>query len=317
MDKAILDLTKKNIEQQKNRFFVKGDPGAILIVEFAEEDAAIIDEKATAMVKEMKASGYGYHFPIMEGADIQKVWNLRKAGLGILNNMPGDAKPVPVIEDTAVNPEVLPDYIEEMEKVFAKYDKQCVYYAHIATGELHLRPILNLKDPKDVELFHQIAEDTAHLVKKYNGSLSGEHGDGRLRSEFIQLMIGEENYTLLKQIKRTWDPENIFNPGKIVDSSKMNTFLRYKPEQKTKEVKTYFNFSKDQGILRSAEKCNGSGDCRKSAVIGGIMCPSYMATHDEPAAFVLHLIFRFFMSTKLLLRTRHPSGSRLSEFNCL
>ncbi len=281
MDKVILDLTIENIGQQKNRFFVKGDPGAILIVEFAEEDPKEITRKTTGMEAEMRAGNFGFHFPVIKGKDIKKVWDLRKAGLGILSNMPGDAKPVPVIEDTAVNPELLPDYIEEMEQVFAKYDKQCVYYAHIATGELHLRPVLNLKDQGDVELFYQIAADTARLVKKYNGSLSGEHGDGRLRGEFIPLMLGDRNYRLCKEIKSAWDPDNIFNPGKIVDTPRMNTSLRYEPGQPTKEIETYFDFSKDQGILRATEKCNGTAACRKTSVIGGSMCPSYMASLDE------------------------------------
>ncbi|MEZ5198960.1 MAG: FAD-linked oxidase C-terminal domain-containing protein [Bacteroidales bacterium] len=281
MDKVILDLTKENIEQDKNRFFVKGDPGAILIVEFAEEDLAVIQEKARKMESAMKEAGYGFHFPVIMGADIKKVWDLRKAGLGVLNNMPGDAKPVPVIEDTAVLPELLPEYIEELEAVFKKYDKQCVYYAHIATGELHLRPILNLKDKRDVELFHKIAEDTARIVKKYNGSLSGEHGDGRLRGEFIPMMMGEHIYSLFKELKETWDPDAVFNPGKIVDTPKMNTSLRYEPGLEMKEIKTWFDFSKDQGILRSAEKCNGTAACRKTEVMGGTMCPSYMASRDE------------------------------------
>jgi FAD/FMN-containing dehydrogenase/Fe-S oxidoreductase len=281
MDKVILDLTKENIEQEKNRFFVKSDPGAILIVEFAEEDPAQIEEKAMQMEAAMKKANYGFHFPVIRGADINKVWEMRKAGLGILNNMPGDAKPVPVIEDTAVLPEVLPDYIEEMEAMFRKYDKQCVYYAHIATGELHLRPILNLKDKGDVKLFHQIAEDTARIVKKHNGSLSGEHGDGRLRGEFIPLMMGEHIYNLFKELKETWDPDYIFNPGKIVDTPKMNTSLRYEPGKVTREIETWFDFSKDHGILRSTEKCNGTAACRKTEVTGGSMCPSYMASRDE------------------------------------
>jgi len=281
MDQTILNLTKKNISQDKNRFFVDGDPGAILIVEFAEDDRSIISKKANLMEMEMKEAGYGYHFPLVEGKDISKVWDLRKAGLGILNNMPGDAKPVAVIEDTAINPELLPDYIDDFDKILEKYNKECVYYAHIATGELHLRPILNLKDKKDVDLFHTLAKETAELVKKYGGSLSGEHGDGRLRGEFIPIMVGEHNYKLFKQIKKAWDPNNIFNPGKIVDTPSMNTFLRYKPEQKTKEIETIFDFSVDQGILRATEKCNGTGACRKTEVTGGTMCPSYMVSRNE------------------------------------
>ena len=167
MDRTILELTHKNIEQEKNRFFIEGNPGAILIVEFAEDDPSEINKKTKSMELEMKAAGYGYHFPVITGPDMKKVWDLRKAGLGILNNMPGDAKPVAVIEDTAVRPESLPEYISDFEEVLRKYNKECVYHAHIATGELHLRPILNLKDKKDVELFHTLAEESAKRVKKY------------------------------------------------------------------------------------------------------------------------------------------------------
>ena len=281
MDDIIMDCTKDNIEQRKNRFFIEGNPKAMLIVEFAMESKEAILKAAENLEKDMRAAGYGYHFPIVFGDDVKKVWNLRKAGLGVLSNIPGDAKPVPVIEDTAVNPQFLPEYIDEFQAILDKYKLNCVYYAHIATGELHLRPVLNLKDPKDVELFHTVALETAQLVKKYKGSLSGEHGDGRLRGEFIPLMIGEKNYKIIQQIKETWDPQHIFNPGKIVDTPPMNTFLRFEAGKKEKIIETIFDFSKDHGILRAAEKCNGSGDCRKSEIIGGTMCPSFMATRDE------------------------------------
>ncbi len=281
MDKPIMDLTKENITQKKNRFFLQGDPGAILIVEFADKNSEIIDDKAKAMEAEMRSAGYGFHFPIVKGADIKKVWELRKAGLGVLSNYPGDAKPVPVIEDTAVAPELLPAYIEELQDLLDRLELQVVYYAHIATGELHIRPVLNLKDPKDIELFHTVALETAKLVKKYKGSLSGEHGDGRLRGEFIPLMIGAKNYALLQNIKQTWDPQGIFNPGKITQTPPMNSSLRFSSGQKDKKIETIFDFSKDHGILRAVEKCNGSADCRKSEIIGGTMCPSFMATKDE------------------------------------
>ena len=246
MDKAILDLTKENINQNKNRFFVNGDPAAILIVEFAEESQEKIKLKAEAMEADMRADNLGYHFPIITGKDINKVWELRKAGLGVLSNMPGDAKPVPVVEDTAVNPEALPQYIEEFNSILEKHNLSCVYYAHIGTGELHLRPVLNLKDPKDVMLFHTIALETAKLVKKHKGSLSGEHGDGRLRGEFIPLMIGEKNYSLLISIKQTWDPFNIFNNGKIIETPPMNTMLRYETGAKVREIDTYYDFEHEK-----------------------------------------------------------------------
>jgi FAD/FMN-containing dehydrogenase/Fe-S oxidoreductase len=281
MDKTVMDLTKENIEQRKNRFFVEGDPAAILIVEFAENDEQSILSKASAMEAEMRAEGLGYHFPVVKGPQMKKVWELRKAGLGVLNNMPGDAKPVAVIEDAAVHPEYLPDYINDISDMLAGYGKDCVYYAHIATGELHLRPVLNLKDPNDVELFRKIAEDTASLVKKYKGSLSGEHGDGRLRGQFIPFMLGEHNYRLLEDVKNAFDPENIFNPGKIVRTPPMNTSLRYQPGSETRHFDSIFDFSKDMGLVRATEKCNGTAQCRKTEVIGGTMCPSYMATRDE------------------------------------
>lgn len=281
MDKPVMDCTKDNITQRKNRFFIEGDPGAILIVEFAQETREEILQLAGDLEKEIRDAGLGYYFPVVFPPELKRVWDLRKAGLGVLSNYPGDRKPVPVTEDTAVTPEALPGYIAEFDNLMQQLGLNCVYYAHVGSGELHLRPVLNLKDPADVGLFHTVALETARLVKKYRGSLSGEHGDGRLRGEFIPLMIGEHNYDLLKKIKATWDPEGIFNPGKIVDTPKMNTSLRYEPGQKVRDIPTIFDFSSSHGILRAAEQCNGSGDCRNTVLTGRWMCPSYMATREE------------------------------------
>jgi len=283
MDRNILDLTKENIEQRKNRFFVKDNPAAILIIEFERETKEEIEKLTFDLTEALKSAGFGYHYPIIYGSDINKVWALRKAGLGVLSNLPGDAKPVSLIEDCAIDVNVLPGYINEFEQLLNKYGKNCVYHAHIGSGELHTRPILNLKDKNDVELFYKIGKEVAYLVKKYKGSLSGEHGDGRLRGEFIPIILGEHNYNLLKKVKRTWDPDNIFNPGKITDTPSMKESLRFTPGEPVKEFKTYFDFSSDLGLIRAIEKCNGSADCRKSALIGGTMCPSYMATKDEHA----------------------------------
>ena len=281
MDKAIMNCTKDNITQRKNRFFIEGDPGAILIIEFASETKEEILVLARDLENEMRSAGYGYHFPVIFPPDLKKVWDLRKAGLGVLSNYPGDRKPVPVTEDTAVSPEDLPGYIKEFRELLERLHLECVFYAHVGSGELHLRPVLNLKDPADVELFHTVALETAKLVKKYRGSLSGEHGDGRLRGEFIPLMIGERNYSLVKQIKQAFDPECIMNPKKIVDTPKMNSSLRFEPGQKTKEITTVFDFSSSHGILRAAEQCNGSGDCRNTFLTGEGMCPSYQVLKDE------------------------------------
>jgi FAD/FMN-containing dehydrogenase/Fe-S oxidoreductase len=283
MDNIILGCTKDNISQRRNRFFVQGDPGALLIVEFARETKEEILEIQTSLEKELRANNLGYHFPVLFGSDIAKVWALRKSGLGVLSNIPGDAKPVSVIEDTAVNPKDLPAYITEFNQILYKHKLECVYHAHVGSGELHLRPVLNLKDPKHVEIFRTLATETAHLVKKYKGSLSGEHGDGRLRGEFLPIMIGQQNYELVKQVKKIWDPDDVFNAQKIVDTPAMNTSLRYIPGAAKKEIETYFDFSATFGIMGAVENCNGSADCRKSEIIGGVMCPSYMATRDENA----------------------------------
>jgi Fe-S oxidoreductase len=175
----------------------------------------------------------------------------------------------------------LPDYLAEFDEIMKKYNLSCVYHAHIGSGELHLRPMLNLKKSKDVELFHTIALEVAKLVKKYNGTLSGEHGDGRLRGEFIPLIYGEKIYNFFKEIKYTFDPQNIFNPGKIVDTPAMNTSLRYIPDREEPQIDTIFDFSSVGGYLRAAEKCNGSGDCRRTQFAGGVMCPSFQATRNE------------------------------------
>lgn len=280
IDHFILECTKDNIEQRKNRFFVQGDPGAILVVEFTRETREEILEIAKKVEDEMRAAGLGYHFPLLFGDDTKKIWTLRKAGLGLLSNLPGDAKAVPVIEDTAVDVQDLPAYIRDFNEILKKYDLYSVHYAHAGSGELHLRPIINLKTIEGNKLFRTIAEEIATLVKKYNGSLSGEHGDGRLRGEFIRQMVGEKNYNLLKLLKQTWDPDNIFNPNKIVDTPSMNTMLRYTPGQQTPPFKTVFRFH-NQDILQHAEQCNGSGDCRKTQLSGGTMCPSFMATRNE------------------------------------
>lgn len=281
VDKVVLDCTKENITQSRNRFFIKGDPGAVLIVEFTRDSKGEIGSVAEKMEKMMRSKGLGHHYPLVWGPDISRVWNLRKAGLGVLYNIPGDAKPVTVVEDTSVNVKVLEDFVDEFGGMLRKHGLECVYYAHISVGELHLRPVLNLKDPDHVALFRKVATETARIVKKFRGSLSGEHGDGRLRGEFIPVIIGRDNYELLRKIKMAWDPQGIFNPGKITETKPMDQFLRHEPGRPVREIDTVFDFSAEGGILRMAEKCNGSGDCRKSAAMGGTMCPSFMATRDE------------------------------------
>lgn len=281
MDKTILDCTKSNREQAKNRFFLQGDPEAVLMLEVSANTIEAAEILANNLIEELEKNNLGYHHPKVYGKDIAKVHYLRKAGLGLLGNMIGDKKAVACIEDTAVALEDLPKYIEEFTKIMEKYQQNAVYYAHAGAGELHLRPILNLKKKEDVVLFRKITTDTAKLVKKYKGSFSGEHGDGIVRAEFIPLMIGEKNYQLLRRIKKAFDPNNVFNKGKITDAFAMDQNLRYDIDRIEPNIKTIQDFSDNEGILKLAEKCNGSGDCRKPVSAGGTMCPSYRATKNE------------------------------------
>ncbi|WPP52388.1 FAD-binding and (Fe-S)-binding domain-containing protein [Catalinimonas niigatensis] len=281
MDDHIIERTRANMEYRKYAAFIEGSPKAVLMIEFARESREEVDAAIAAMYQEMEEKGYGYYFPILYNQDSKDAWNVRKAGLGLLGNVIGDDKAQPVIEDTAVAVSDLPEYIAEFNQTLKKYGLSCVHYAHAGDGELHLRPIINLKKQEGNEMFRTVAQEIAKLVKKYRGSLSGEHGDGRLRAEFIRFMIGDKNYALIKEVKQTWDPQHIFNPGKIVDAPPMNEYLRYMPGHPTPEIDTVFDFSQNLGVLRAAEQCNGSGDCRKTHISGGTMCPSYMATRNE------------------------------------
>ncbi|NER13409.1 FAD-binding protein [Leptobacterium flavescens] len=281
MDKVILDCTKNNKTQLPNRFFIQGDPMAILMLELRADSVKELEEKRDALIKTLEESELSYAWPSLYGEDINKAMELRKAGLGLLGNIVGDRKAVACIEDTAVALEDLSPYIDEFSALMERYDQQAVYYAHAGAGELHLRPILNLKKKEDIQLFRKITTEVAGLVKKYKGSLSGEHGDGIVRGEFVEMMIGEENYNILKKIKNVFDPDAIFNRGKITDTAPMDTSLRYEADREEPEIETLMDFSDSEGILRAAEKCNGSGDCRKTEVSAGAMCPSYHATKDE------------------------------------
>jgi len=281
MDKTILDCTKRNKAQEENRQFVQGDPKAILMCEVKSNTKKELKRQVKALLNSIEALGLSYANPVLEGEAIDRAIELRNAGLGLLGNIVGDKKSVACIEDTAVALPDLAQYIGAFTRLMKSYDQEAIYYAHAGAGELHLRPMLNLKKSDDVDLFRKITTDVSHLVKKYGGSMSGEHGDGIVRGAFIPFMIGKENYEILKHIKSVFDPENIFNPGKIVNGYPMDKALRYEPERMEPEIKTLLDFSASLGILREAEKCNGSGDCRKLPEFGGTMCPSYRATRNE------------------------------------
>ena len=281
IDDTILDCTKTNREHIKNRFFLVGEPKAIMLFEVASHTLEDAENQANALIADLEKHNFGYALVKIYGADIDKANELRKAGLGLLGSIVGDNKAADSIEDTAVELSDLPAYIAEFSAMMLRHGQEAIYYAHAGAGELHLRPVLNLKKTSDLKLFRTIATDVAHLVKKYRGSLSGEHGDGIVRGEFIPFMIGDKNYELLKRIKLAFDPNSVFNIGKIVNALKMDQNHRVVSGRVEPDIKTFQDFSDSLGILRAAEKCNGSGDCRKMPSAGGAMCPSYRATRNE------------------------------------
>ncbi|WP_017495496.1 FAD-binding and (Fe-S)-binding domain-containing protein [Flavobacterium sp. WG21] len=281
IDDTILDCTKTNREHIKNRFFLVGEPKAIMLFEVASNTLEDAEKQADTLIADLEKNNFGYARVKIYGKDIDKANELRKAGLGLLGSIVGDDKAADSIEDTAVELSDLPAYIAEFSAMMKRHGQEAIYYAHAGAGELHLRPVLNLKKTSDLKLFRTIATDVAVLVKKYRGSLSGEHGDGIVRGEFIPYMIGESNYELLKRIKLAFDPNSALNIGKIVNALKMDENHRVVSGRVEPDIKTFQDFSDSLGILRAAEKCNGSGDCRKLPSAGGAMCPSYRATKNE------------------------------------
>lgn len=281
LDKPILDRTVANAYYRSHRFFIKDDPQAILMLEVRADSEVELEDQMNALKNSLKLSGHSFYIASLYGTDVTKALELRKAGLGLLGNIVGDTKAVACVEDTAVSLDVLPGFISEFRGIMDSFGQKAVYYAHAGAGELHIRPMLNLKKTEDIQEFSAITEAIAKLTKKYRGSFSGEHGDGIVRSSFLPLMIGEENYQLLKELKQTFDPKGIFNPGKIIDAWPMDSNLRYEADREEPKVSTKMDFSDNEGILRLSENCNGSGDCRKTHLSNGTMCPSYQATKNE------------------------------------
>ncbi len=281
MDKTVLDCTRDSRQYRANRFFLDGDPAAVLICECRGHSVVEARALAQNLVRDLRSRAAAYALPVVEGEQVQLVWSLRAAGLGVLANLPGDPKAVACIEDTAVALEDLPDYIDDLDRLIRSYGQRAAYFAHAGAGELHVRPILNLKEAEGQRLFREITTAVAHLVRDYRGSFSGEHGDGRLRGSFIPELFGEKVSRWFEEVKDVFDPQNRFNPGKIVRVPPMLQDLRYSPDQPTRAFQTSLDFTGEGGILRMAERCNGSGDCRKLPFSGATMCPSYQATRQE------------------------------------
>jgi len=279
-DKMILDLARNNIEQSQRMGFVHGDPGAIMIVEYAGETDAEVRGKIEALDARRQRERFGYTAHVAyDAAEQQSIWKLRKAGLGLLLGMKGDKKPIAFVEDTAVAPQHLAEFVSRFREIFAKHDTDGAYYGHCSVGCLHIRPVIDLKTPRGLEQVKAIADEITDLVVRFNGTISSEHGDGRARSPYLERMYGSRIVQAFRELKHAFDPDNRMNPGNIVAPVGVTEHLRYGTQYTTWEPRTLLDFSEQGGFAASIEMCNGVGACRKT--LEGTMCPSYMATKDE------------------------------------
>ncbi len=262
--------------------FVQGEPEAILLTEFAGPDA---DDNLRRLRQLVELMGdLGFPDSVIEATDPgfqSAVWNVRKEGLNIMMSMKGDGKPVSFIEDCAVRLEDLAEYTDRLTQVFHKHGTNGTWYAHASVGTLHVRPVLNLKQELEVKKMREIAEEAFAMVREYKGSHSGEHGDGIVRSEFLEPMYGTRIVRAFEEVKDKFDPDGLFNPGKIVRAPKMDDrrLMRFKPGYTQVPVETAFDWREWGGFASATEMCNNNGACRKSDP--GVMCPSYRATGDE------------------------------------
>jgi FAD/FMN-containing dehydrogenase/Fe-S oxidoreductase len=280
LDDVIIELSHNNLDIKKLCTFINGQPQALLLVEFFGESIDEVRAKIAATEMSLRQAGFGYAYVQAFSPEEQNhVWNVRKAGLGILQSMKGDAKPVAFIEDACVPTEVMPDYIAQVTEIVRKHGRELSIYGHASVGVLHVRPVLNMKASADIKILRQISEEVFELVVKYGGAWSGEHGDGLVRSYLNEKFFGSKLYQAFVELKRACDPQNLMNPGKIVTVQSIEENLRINPDYQTRAIATHFYFHEDGGFNRAVEMCTGVGACRKT--MSGTMCPSYMATRDE------------------------------------
>ena len=279
-DKMVLNLARGNIEQSRRLGFVQGNPDSLLMVEYAGETEEEVRDQVYKLEDVRKREKIGYAATMaFKPEEVKAIWGVRKAGLGLLLGIKGDKKPIAFVEDTAVEPAKLPEFIRRFKEVVSRHDTVAGYYGHCSVGCMHIRPLINLKEVTEKEKMVAIANDITELVLEFNGALSGEHGDGLARSHFNAKLFGPALYDAFRQIKRAFDPKNIMNPGKIVDAPAMTESLKISPQYKPWEPRTTLDFAGQGGFARSVEMCSGMGECRKK--LDGTMCPSYMGTLDE------------------------------------
>ncbi|MDA0264878.1 MAG: FAD-binding protein [Chloroflexi bacterium] len=279
LDRNVLERSKASTGLGSNMAFIEGNPGAVLVVEFYGESEAELADKTTKLKDDMSRRSHGYAtVNMLDRASQASVWAVRKNGLGLLMSMHGDAKPLPFVEDTAVDPENMGPFVRRFDEIVRNHQTEAAYYGHASVGCLHIRPVVSLKSQDGVDKMLSIADEISDLVKEFGGSLSGEHGDGIVRGVWNQKMFGPEIYKLFQELKGTFDPDGIMNPGKIIDCPPMDQNLRYGSDYRAKSLPTKLDFSIDTDFAGAVEMCNGMGACRQHV---GTMCPSYVATRDE------------------------------------
>ena len=279
MDKNVLDRSRQSMGLSTAMAFIQGDPGAILAVEFYGESEAELTAKTEGLKADMERRRLGYAcVNLLDRASQANVWSVRKNGLGLLMSMHGDAKPLPFVEDTAVDPENMGAFVRQFDEIVRNHGTEAAYYGHASVGCLHIRPVVSLKDQAGIDKMYSIADEISDLVKEFGGSLSGEHGDGIVRGVWNEKMFGPEIYQMFRELKATFDPDGIMNPGKIIDCPPMTENLRYGPGYRAESLPTLLDFSIDANFAGAVEMCNGMGACRK---LEGTMCPSFIATREE------------------------------------
>ena len=279
-DKMVLNLARGNIEQSRRLGFVQGTPDSLLMVEYAGATEAEVRDQVDKLEALRKREKIGYAATLaFKPEEVKAIWGVRKAGLGLLLGIKGDKKPIAFVEDTAVAPEKLPQFIRRFREVVARHDTVAGYYGHCSVGCMHIRPLINLKEQSEMHKMVSIANAISDLVLEFNGAMSGEHGDGLARSHFNAKLFGPAIYDAFRQIKRAFDAKNLMNPGKIVDAPAMTESLKISPRYQPWEPRTTLNFAAQGGFARAVEMCSGMAECRKK--LDGTMCPSYMGTLDE------------------------------------
>ena len=280
IDRTVLHLAAENLTTRQHGHFIQGDPAAILIVEFYGDTPEEVMERPRIMIEELRKMGFGYAYPVFPaGKDSDDVWLLRKKGLGLMMGIRSEKKALSFIEDCAIPVAFLPEYIDRVLKICAKYETEVSMYAHASVGVIHVQPMLDLRQQEDIEKLNRITDETFELVVKYGGAWSGEHGDGLVRSPYNEKFFGPQVYNALRQVKKLFDPANIMNPGKIVDAAPMDQNLRYGVDYRDQDVQTQFRYRQEGSFRDLVHMCTGVGECRKT--LGGTMCPSYRATRDE------------------------------------